>query len=111
MRKLAQSEGSKLDKDRGLFHLKVLYLKDYNNKIVVGAGSANLTLSGWGRNQEAVGFRVVAKNTQYQQVKQFFTAIDDGLNNKTFFPIRRKFSDDYHDWSFIVSAETRCWTL
>ncbi|MBM7355904.1 hypothetical protein [Lelliottia amnigena] len=105
VRKLAQGEDSYLDKDRGLFHPKVFYLEDHNRKIIVGAGSANLTLRGWGRNQEAIVFRCVASNTQYQQVKQFFTSIDNSLNKEAFFPIRRKFLGDDHDWSFIHSLD------
>jgi len=69
----------------------------------VGAGSANLTLSGWGRNQETVDFRCVASNAQYQQVKRFFTTIDNSLNDEEFFPTRRKFLGDDPDWSFIHS--------
>lgn len=103
VRKLAQSEESYLDKERGLFHPKVFYLEDHYRKIIVGAGSANLTLSGWGRNQETVDFRCVASNAQYQQVKRFFTTIDNSLNDEEFFPTRRKFLGDDPDWSFIHS--------
>ncbi|MDH8404892.1 hypothetical protein QIG58_28635, partial [Klebsiella pneumoniae] len=69
-------------------------LEDHYRKIIVGAGSANLTLSGWGRNQETVDFRCVASNAQYQQVKRFFTTIDNSLNDEEFFPTRRKFLGD-----------------
>lgn len=103
MRKLAQSEEPYLDKERGLFHPKVFYLEDHYRKIIVGAGSANLTLSGWGRNQETVDFRCVASNAQYQQVKRFFTTIDNSLDDEEFFPIRRKFLGDDPDWLFIHS--------
>ncbi|CAI1077641.1 Uncharacterised protein [Serratia fonticola] len=107
VRKLAQDENSYLDRDRGLFHPKVFYLEDHNKKIVVGAGSANLSLSGWGRNQEAVDFRCIASNEQYQQVKQFFIHTDDSLNKEDIFPIRRKFYGDDYVWSFIHSLSGR----
>ncbi|STR42114.1 Uncharacterised protein [Klebsiella michiganensis] len=55
-------------------------LKIRTRKIVLGAGSANLTLSGWGRNQEAVDFRTVSSNAQYQQIKQFFMGLDEEPN-------------------------------
>lgn len=92
-----------LDKERSLFHSKVFYLEDHDKKIVVGAGSANLTLSGWGRNQEAVDFRCISNNEQYQQVKQFFIHIDTSLKEDEFFPVRRKFMGEDSSWSFIHS--------
>ncbi|MGI1250210.1 hypothetical protein ACIAIL_30940, partial [Raoultella ornithinolytica] len=82
---------------------KVFYLEDKNKKIVLGAGSANLTLSGWGRNQEAVDFRTVSSNAQYQQIKQFFTAFDEGVNSSDFFPVRRRFYGKDLGWTFIHS--------
>ncbi|MBJ5085159.1 hypothetical protein JGF57_26165, partial [Salmonella enterica subsp. enterica serovar Typhimurium] len=53
--------------------------------------------------QETVDFRCVASNAQYQQVKRFFTTIDNSLNDEEFFPTRRKFLGDDPDWSFIHS--------
>lgn len=106
MRQLAQGDAPHadyLDEARSLFHPKVFYLEDDEKKIVIGAGSANLTLSGWGRNQEAVDFRCLASNEQYHQVKQFFINIDTTLDDDEFFPIRRKFIGQDSDWSFIHS--------
>jgi len=103
VRKLAQQKGSYLDKDRGLFHPKVFYLEGTSKKIIIGAGSANLTLSGWGRNQEAVDFRCIANNEQYQQVKRFFIRLDNSLDNDEFFPKRKKFLGNDEQWSFIHS--------
>lgn len=105
VRQLAQGEAPHahyLDDGKGLFHPKVFYLEDHDRNVVVGAGSANLTLSGWGRNQEAVDFRRLSSNEQFQQVKQFFTAIDPDLKDE--FPIRRHaFADKDVNWSFIHS--------
>lgn len=106
VRKLAKGDSPYvryLEPERSLFHPKVFYFEDHNKKVVIGAGSANLTLSGWGRNREAVDFRSISSNQQYQQVKQFFTRIDESLNSEDFFPVRRKFSGDDHGWSFIHS--------
>nr|WP_213712923.1 phospholipase D family protein [Cedecea lapagei] len=106
VRELAKGEAplaKYLNENSSLFHPKVFYLEDEDKKIVVGAGSANLTLSGWGRNQEAVDFRCIANNQQYQQVKQFFIYTDSALAHDDFFPVRRKFVGKDDDWSFIHS--------
>lgn len=63
--------------ERSLFHPKVIYLEDVNGRRVVGAGSANLTLSGWGRNLEAFVFREVESLANYREIRKFF----DGLWN------------------------------
>ncbi|WP_313627657.1 hypothetical protein [Kosakonia sp.] len=92
-----------LDARNSLFHPKVLYIEDIHGDIILGAGSANLTLSGWGRNQEAVDFRRVSTNKQYQQIKSFFTLVDPNIVVDDAFPVRRKFSHDDPDWDFIHS--------
>lgn len=63
-----------------LFHPKVIYLEGVNGKRVLGTGSANLTLSGWGRNQEAFTFQKIETKAQCEAVKSFFGAITQGLN-------------------------------
>jgi len=106
MRQLAEGDAPHahyLDAENSFFHPKVFYLEDHNKKIVVGAGSANLTLSGWGRNQESVDFRCISRNEQYQQVKKFFIHIDSSLASDEFFPVRRKFHGEDNEWSFIHS--------
>lgn len=92
-----------LDAQNSLFHPKVIYLEDVHGNMILGAGSANLTLSGWGRNQEAVDFRRVSTNKQYQQIKSFFTLVDPNIVVDDAFPVRRKFSHDDPDWDFIHS--------
>lgn len=103
LRNMTPQEDVYLDTQNGLFHPKVFYLEGKNRKIILGAGSANLTLSGWGRNQEAVDFRWIATRTQFQQAKQFFTAIDESLRDE--FPAYPKYYSDDDDtaWSFIHS--------
>ncbi|MFP9469318.1 hypothetical protein AB6D37_11350 [Pectobacterium brasiliense] len=90
-----------LDAKNSLFHPKVIYLEDVNGNMILGAGSANLTLSGWGRNQEAMNFRYVSNNKQYQQVKSFFTAVDPLTEPD--FRVRPKFSHADPYWNFIHS--------
>lgn len=90
-----------LDAKNSLFHPKVIYLEDVSGNMILGAGSANLTLSGWGRNQEAMDFRCVSNYKQYQQIKSFFTAVDPLTEPN--FRVRRKFSHDDHCWEFIHS--------
>lgn len=92
-----------LDTQNSLFHPKVIYLEDVHGNMILGAGSGNLTLSGWGRNQEAVDFRRVSTNKQYQQIKSFFTQVDPNIVVDDAFPVRRKFSHDDPDWDFIHS--------
>lgn len=101
VRKLAADEALYLDGEHSSFHPKVFYLEDKNKKIVLGAGSANLTLSGWGRESGGRGLRTVSSNAQYQQIKQFFTAFDEGVNSSDFFPVRRRFYGKDLGWTFI----------
>jgi hypothetical protein len=65
--------------DRGinedsLFHAKVIYLEGVSSR-VLGTGSANLTLSGWGRNQEVFHFVPVQSLALYQSIKTFFQSV------------------------------------
>ncbi|MBY6212365.1 hypothetical protein KUV95_12470 [Microbulbifer agarilyticus] len=65
--------------ERSLFHPKVIYLEGQDGRVVLGAGSANLTLSGWGRNREVFDFRPVSSEAQWQQVRSFFLGLDGAL--------------------------------
>jgi hypothetical protein len=57
-----------------LLHAKVIYLEGEQGR-VLGAGSANLTLSGWARNQEVFHFQPINALSLYQSVKAFFQAL------------------------------------
>ncbi|WP_226488167.1 hypothetical protein [Pseudomonas sp. B20] len=57
-----------------LLHAKVIYLEGAQGR-VLGAGSANLTLSGWARNQEVFHFQPIDAFSLYQSVKVFFQAL------------------------------------
>ena len=90
-----------------LFHPKVIFLEDTNGNMVLGAGSANLSISGWGRNQEVFIFRPVSHNEQYQQIKRFFTPLAKtaGINITETFGVRRRFVGNDTDWRFVHSFE------
>ncbi len=90
-----------------LFHPKVIFLEDINGDMVLGSGSANLSISGWGRNQEVFIFRPVSHNEQYQQIKRFFTPLAKaaGIDIAETFGIRRRFGGDDTDWRFVHSFE------
>lgn len=92
-----------------LFHPKVIFLEDELGRMVLGAGSANLTVSGWGRNQEAFTFRPISTNAQYQQVKRFFQALAQaaGIEEWMEMGVRRRFQEGDESWSFVHSFEQR----
>lgn len=90
-----------------LFHPKVIYLEDIHGHMLLGAGSANLSISGWGRNQEVFIFRSVSHNEQYQQIKRFFTPLAKaaGIDIAQTFGVRRRFDGNHADWRFVHSFE------
>lgn len=92
-----------------LFHPKVIFLEGINGKMVLGAGSANLSISGWGRNQEVFIFRPVSNNQQYQQIKQFFTPLvnTENIDIKEVFRKRRRFDGNDPNWQFVHSFQQK----
>ncbi|TYC55213.1 hypothetical protein ETQ85_14420 [Zoogloea oleivorans] len=90
-----------------LFHPKVIFLEDKNGRMVLGAGSANLSISGWGRNQEVFVFRSISNNRQYQQVKRFFDPLltAAGVDEAKALGVRRRFEGCDEDWCFAHSFE------
>lgn len=90
-----------------LFHPKVIFLEDIHGHMVLGSGSANLSISGWGRNQEVFVFRSVSHNEQYQQIKRFFTPLAKaaGIDISESFGVRRRFDGVDKDWKFVHSFE------
>lgn len=88
-----------------LFHPKVIYLEDkYGNKIL-GTGSANLTLSGWGRNQEVFSFHRVETKEQYDSVRYFFAKIAANVGLSEGLPERRGLPRDDGGWAFVHSFQ------
>ncbi len=89
-----------------LFHPKVIFLEDCNGERVVGVGSANMTLSGWGRNVEAFCFRSLNNRENYRDVRAFFqelcslAAVDQPWARATF-------PDQKSDWRFVHSFQKK----
>lgn len=90
-----------------LFHPKVIYLEDEDGNMVLGAGSANLTVSGWGRNQEVFSFHAVSNADQYRQVKRFFEVLFEQLDVDLDFGVKRKFVGNDHNWQFVHSFQKK----
>ncbi len=90
-----------------LFHPKVIYLEDEAGNMVLGAGSANLTVSGWGRNQEVFSFHEVSNADQYRQVKRFFDGLAAQLDLDMAFGVKRKFTGNDHNWQFVHSFQKK----
>lgn len=93
--------------DETLFHPKVIFLEDLKGAMVLGVGSANLSVSGWGRNQEVFTFHRVSNNAQYQQIKTFFGPLSQQLGLELEFARRTKFADQDHAWQFVHSFAQR----
>lgn len=96
--------------ERSLFHPKVIYLEDANGRRVVGAGSANLTLSGWGRNLEAFVFREVESLANYREIRRFFDGLWDAADIEDVegkLRERRKFAKSKEKWRFVHSLQNQ----
>lgn len=93
-----------------LFHPKVIYLEDDAGRCVIGAGSANLTLSGWGRNLEAFIFYEVESLSNYREIRRFFDHLfhaADVQDDERKRPERPKFAKNNEKWRFIHSLQNR----
>ncbi|MFN4327630.1 MAG: hypothetical protein ACK4FF_02035 [Limnobacter sp.] len=88
-----------------LFHPKVIFLEDEGGHMVLGAGSANLSVSGWGRNQEVFCFHAVSNNEQYKQIKRFFEPLFAAAGLGEALGVRKQFKGDDEGWRFVHSFE------
>lgn len=88
-----------------LFHPKVIYLEDIAGKRLLGTGSANLTLSGWARNQEAFLFRRIETQAQYDAVRDFFSRLAENVGQSFSWPASTGLSKDLGPWSFVHSFQ------
>lgn len=88
-----------------LFHPKVIFLEDEGGRMVLGAGSANLSVSGWGQNQEVFCFQTVSNNEQYQQIKRFFDPLLAATGLGKALGVRRQFKGNDEGWRFVHSFE------
>lgn len=91
--------------EKSLFHPKVIYLEDDKGKRVIGAGSANLTVSGWGRNLEAFQFFEVKSRRNYREVRSFFEKICEAVDIECALDNRRNFPVDEEPWRFVHSYQ------
>ncbi|RUO43696.1 hypothetical protein CWE15_00395 [Aliidiomarina taiwanensis] len=66
-----------------LFHPKVIYIQGKDGA-VLGAGSANLTISGWGRNREVFKFIAVNSKKLSTSISKFFEGTFESANVKDF---------------------------
>lgn len=89
--------------NNGLFHPKVTLI-EFEKKTFLMVGSANLTLSGWGRNREAVTIKEIGEK-QADQVIKFF----ESFNIKTKVPkainTNMKWDLIYKDLSKVLKNE------
>lgn len=88
-----------------LFHPKVIYLEDVHGNRILGTGSANLTLSGWGRNQEVFAFHRVETKEQYDAIWSFFDEIAKSIGLDERLPMRRGLPRDEGGWTFVHSFQ------
>lgn len=72
--------------ERSLFHPKVIYLQGEKGS-VLGSGSANLTVDGWGRNQEVFSFMPLASESMAESVRSFFSPL--------FTNVQERFPEDF----------------
>jgi len=89
-----------------LFHPKVIYLEDVRGNRILGAGSANLTLSGWGRNQEVFIFNKIVTRDQQNSVKHFFDSIMTNVGIDMKLRQRNNLPSDEKAWSFVHSFQS-----
>lgn len=89
----------------GVFHPKVIFLRSEDGAAIVGAGSANLTVSGWGRNREVFVFKKVNDAVNRDRILSFFKSLFQAVN-AVFPPIEIKVDDGNiqpPDWQFLSS--------
>jgi len=91
--------------EKSLFHPKVIYLEDHSGKRVIGAGSANLTLSGWGRNLEVFRFFEVTTYANYRSIRYFFNQLCLAADIPCELADRRNFTGRLEKWHFVHSYQ------
>ena len=64
-----------------LFHPKVILIENDRNELYIGAGSANLTISGWSKNQEVYSFHKVETIEQFKSIRLFFNTLINAVKN------------------------------
>ncbi len=100
----------------GVFHPKVWYLQSRvvdgsQPRGVVVVSSANLTISGWGENREAVLVREISSAANLDALAQFFGLIFEtagesrAIVDETLEPLREHLlaSNEQEDWRFVYT--------
>lgn len=97
------TEGKRFTKD-SLFHPKVIYIQGKEGA-VLGAGSANLTISGWGRNREVFKFVSVNSKKLSPSIFEFFknTFESAGVNDYDWKPLPNLGNSETEDVEFLHS--------
>ncbi|WP_430443845.1 MAG: hypothetical protein ACQZ2J_23430 [Pseudomonas piscis] len=90
--------------EQTLFHPKLIFLESKQGEMVLGAGSANLTVGGWGRNQELFTFQRVCNSEQYRQIKAFFNTLAEPLELEFGWRTRPKLAEG-PEWQFVHSFD------
>jgi hypothetical protein len=88
-----------------LFHPKVIYLEGENGRLL-GVGSANLTIGGWGRNQEVFRFFKVETLENYRAIREFFATLFVSVGLES--PLRKRSFDKEKEkdgWRFVHSFQ------
>lgn len=88
-----------------LFHPKIIYLEDRKGRRVIGAGSANLTVSGWGCNLEAFRFFEVKTYRNYKEIRSFFEQLCQAADIDCTLDSRPRFSAGGEPWQFVHSYQ------
>lgn len=105
---LPERMGNPTFSKQSLFHPKVILLEAQDGRMVLGTGSANLTVHGWARNEEAFAFRPVASREQYQQIQRFFGPLTAAAGpDHALPPDPRNLHGTDKTWSFVHSFEER----
>jgi len=104
---LPQRLGGDAFEPTSIFHPKVILLEDSEGRMVLGAGSANLSLDGWGRNQEAFVFRQVSCSRQRDQIVAFFSPLSKTAGLGPFERSRANYQGEDEAWSFVHSFQDK----
>ncbi|WP_342066623.1 hypothetical protein [Achromobacter kerstersii] len=91
--------------NNSLFHPKIIYLEDNKGHRIIGAGSANLTPSGWGRNLEAFHFFDVKSYGNYKEIRRFFKQLCDAVDIDCPLAQQPRFSGEAESWQFVHSYQ------
>lgn len=108
--RLLQWPDAEITPDRHtLFHPKVILLQNSLGETILGTGSANLTLGGWGRNQEVFRFYPVSARVQYQAILDFFAPLrpfqEQESQHEGGLPPRCRYLPGETGWRFVHSFQ------